>query len=379
MNKQRVAGRSIRAGLLFPSALVLALAACSSRPSQGSGPFALRPPIGDPIIKVVAAETASGLSFLSWDTEGGEKAATNLLRAGNAVRVQYLADGAWNDAKLVDRRPGSGGDIAVFGLEAGTACLEWRIVADSGSLKLTLFALDAKPTAPLSLRLIFPFDPKVTSTTILPGDWLDDGTFRLPAVLNAPDWGPMLLAETKGRPLIGRLEGNRADKIVDLTLDLPAISPDQPVALSVTPLLLPAPPGLRDTDLWLAARRGWLNALQPDAIGIPTREDGTDTVGHYMNGGITAGHVLHFLMAHYVLGENDRADRILRAMLERQHRGEFQNGVCDATADGIDWTDWNGKPTGYEGYLADSFRFLQAVLMREKSFRAKLYGPLRSE
>jgi hypothetical protein len=63
-------------------------------------------------------------------------------------------------------------------------------------------------------------------------------------------------------------------------------------------------------------------------------------------------------------------------MLERQRRGEFQNGVRDATFEGIDWTTWDGKPSGYEGYLADSFRFLQAVLLREPEFRAKLYRPL---
>ena len=46
-----------------------------------------------------------------------------------------------------------------------------------------------------------------------------------------------------------------------------------------------------------------------------------------------------------------------------------------ADGQGIDWTTWDGKPSGYEGYLADSFRFLQAVLLREESFRAKLYSP----
>jgi hypothetical protein len=117
--------------------------------------------------------------------------------------------------------------------------------------------------------------------------------------------------------------------------------------------------------------------LQPDAIGIPGREDGTDTFGQYMNGGITAGHVLHFLAAHYVLGENERADRVLRAMLARQARGEFENGVRDASMQGIDWTTWDGKPSGYEGYLADSFRFLQAVLLREARFRERLYRPMR--
>jgi hypothetical protein len=43
---------------------------------------------------------------------------------------------------------------------------------------------------------------------------------------------------------------------------------------------------------------------------------------------------------------------------------------------GIDWTTWDGRPSGYEGYLADSFRFLQAVLLREETFRNKLYRPL---
>ena len=52
-----------------------------------------------------------------------------------------------------------------------------------------------------------------------------------------------------------------------------------------------------------------------------------------MNGGITAGQVLHFLAAHYVLGENGRAEMVLGAMLARQMRGEFQNGVRDV-ADG---------------------------------------------
>lgn len=119
--------------------------------------------------------------------------------------------------------------------------------------------------------------------------------------------------------------------------------------------------------------------LLPDAIGCPAREDGTDTFGHYMNGGITAGQTLHFLAAHYAVGMPEKADRVLKAMLERQARGEFQNGVQDAAGKGIDWTDWNGNATGYEGYLADSFRFLQAVLLREEPFRKRLYRPLAVE
>ena len=132
--------------------------------------------------------------------------------------------------------------------------------------------------------------------------------------------------------------------------------------LGVPPMLLPVPRA---------------DYLLPDAIGCPKREDGTDTVGIYMNGGITAGQVLHFIDANYVTGNIERGDKLLRAMLQRQMRGEFQNGVANAAMKGIDWTTWDGKPSGYEGYLADSFRFLQAVLMREPTMRDKLYRPMK--
>ena len=661
--------------LALAAVVFVACSTKSSRDAEKSGEKAAPAPAA-PVVEIKTDGISPGISFLSWDTEGGEKVATNLLRAGSAVRVQFRGGGAvgartaWTDAKIVDRRHGSDANIVFQTLEAGTMRLEWRI-EKTGSLNLTVYDLDAAAAPAGSLRLIFPFDPKVTSTTVLPADWLDDGTFRLPAVLNAPDWGPMLLAESKERPIVGRLEGSRSEKIVDLILEFPDVATDKPVALTLTPLLLAPPAGLSDDSLplWLAARRGWLNALQPCArwgeqdkpfsappgilgnnvisdpasvsiwfyadqaffmpeiapgisvmplvrrtidywldkrmrrdaagrltgeitgywdygnfldaeaspliaawdyvestgdldwlhrrielleraanflagrdidadglveatqpgtpnalqqpgrsdawwdalncghkdgytnaliyrawrsiadlelkigrseragiytrladrlksvyakilfdresgwlawwkdragalhdyasptlnglaieyglvepdlgrtilfnlwqkmvqagfkrfdlgvppmlvpvhrsdylqpngLGLPQREDGTDTFGYYMNGGITAGHVLHFLMAHYVLGDKDmvdRADMVLRAMLERQRRGEFQNGVRDATFEGIDWTTWEGKPAGYEGYLADSFRFLQAVLMREPALRVKLYRPM---
>jgi hypothetical protein len=158
-----------------------------------------------------------------------------------------------------------------------------------------------------------------------------------------------LVDPTRGRQILARLR-KKMDAVGFTRFDL-----------GVPPMLVPVPKA---------------DYLQPSAIGMPQREDGTDTFGQYMNGGITAGHVLHFLAAHYVVDDPAPADKILRAMLERQERGEFQNGVRDAGGAGIDWTTWDGKPSGYEGYLADSFRFLQAVLLREAHFRDRLYRPL---
>jgi len=89
-----------------------------------------------------------------------------------------------------------------------------------------------------------------------------------------------------------------------------------------------------------------------------------------------AGLTLHFLAAHYVLGQTENAEMILRAMLERQTKIGFQNGVIDRFYAGLEWTTWDGKPAGYEGYLADVFLFLLAVLLREPALRARYYRPL---
>lgn len=133
-------------------------------------------------------------------------------------------------------------------------------------------------------------------------------------------------------------------------------------SLGVPCVLEPIPPG---------------DYLQP-AIGAAQQPDGRDTWQEYMNGGITAGQVYHFLAAHYAVGMSEEADTILDAMLKTQRTGGFQNGVQDAFPQGVDWRKWNGAPCGYEGYLADNARFLLAVLTRNPEFRERMYRPLRA-
>ena len=45
-----------------------------------------------------AAETRPEVAFLSWDTEGGDRAATNLLRTGQAVTPRVRVSGQWLSA-----------------------------------------------------------------------------------------------------------------------------------------------------------------------------------------------------------------------------------------------------------------------------------------
>ncbi len=118
--------------------------------------------------------------------------------------------------------------------------------------------------------------------------------------------------------------------------------------------------------------------------GAPKREDGTDTFGWYLNGGCLVSDAVYFMTALHIVGETDKADRILRAVLERQEKGVFpngggyQNGVVNAYPQGAEFYTWDGKTCRYEGHLTYSYSFLHAVLLREATFRNRLFRPLCS-
>ena len=213
-------------------------------------------PTGAPALRLETRAASPEIHFLSWDTEGGNKAATNLLRPDAGVCLFFRAQDGRRPMELVDRHVEGTG--ARFRLKAGDALIDWEILSRDGKLD---FRLTALRNTVEGAEISFPFDPRVTPATAL-GAWSDDGAFELPAVINAPDFGPLLVRETGGRQVRGRLEGSREKKTADIILDLPGIAAGQPVSLNFSPLLLPPPEGLKDTGMWLMARRGWLNALQ---------------------------------------------------------------------------------------------------------------------
>ena len=131
--------------------------------------------------------------------------------------------------------------------------------------------------------------------------------------------------------------------------------------LGVPPMLVPV-------------RRG--DYLLPDAIGCPQREDGQDTFGYYMNGGITAGQVLHFLAAHYVVGESAQADRILRAMLGRQAQGGFQNGAVNAAPKESIGRPGTASPRATKAIWRTASAFCKPCSCANRQLRQRLYRPL---
>jgi hypothetical protein len=115
--------------------------------------------------------------------------------------------------------------------------------------------------------------------------------------------------------------------------------------------------------------------------GAPQKEDGSDTFGQYLNGGCLVSDAVYFMTALSIVGETEKADQVLKAMLERQKKGVFsngggfQNGVIDKYPHGAEFYTWDGATCGYEGHLTYSYSFIQALLLRESKFRSRLYRP----
>jgi hypothetical protein len=157
-----------------------------------------------------------------------------------------------------------------------------------------------------------------------------------------------------GREVLARL----ADKMDEVGFDR--------FDLGVPVTLIPIP---RDAYLKMAS----------PILGASAKKDGSDGFQHYMNGSTNACFTLPYLAALYVVGKSERADKILQAMLKRQTEVGFQNGKRQAADAGIEWAAWDGSPSGADGYLADTYQFMQAVMLREPELRARWYRPMRNQ
>ncbi len=615
------------------------------------------------VLRVETLLDCAAIPVLSWDTEGGTRAAMNLLRSPVTLHVEKK--GEWKSPKFSKHDTFSEKTCRyTFAKQEIT----WDIEQGDGRMTMRFSGKDA-----ISVRLRFPFDARAAATTVFPKKWNDDGSFTLPILLCAPDFGQILVKSPDTPGLMGKLEGSRKEHTVDVLFNLSLDGANKPCTLQFDPAYLPIPAGFSDETRWRDVRRGWLNILQPSArwgdqnrsfsappgilsnnvisdpvsclihmyadqafftpnatgdislaaqvrrtveywilhktrptgevvayweygdmldanaspiiaawdyvectndldwlrrhierlefvadylaqrdtdkdglvecthsgnygslvdparsasaydtinagfkdaysneltyrawrcladleakverkeqqgrytqladrlkavfsstffdastgwivwwksedgelhnlaspminalaieyglvdtqsareillrlwkkieeigfsnfeigvpltlvpvrkgdylqpkpgkpaasiCGAPEREDGTDTFGKYLNGGCCVSDAVHFMTALYMVDENEKADRILNAMLSRQKRGvfpnggAFQNGVIDAYPNGAEFFDWQGNTCGYEGHLTYSFSFLQAAVLREPALRARLFRPV---
>jgi hypothetical protein len=134
------------------------------------------------------------------------------LRAGSALGLRVRIDGKWQAGSdlptQVDR---SARCETQYMLSVGSsATFMWQLLPDRDRLTTTFTAAGPVRESLDAVEVVFPFNPRVTATTVLPSQRSEDGTFELPAIINAPDFDQMLIGESQGRRLKARLEGNRS-------------------------------------------------------------------------------------------------------------------------------------------------------------------------
>lgn len=87
--------------------------------------------------------------------------------------------------------------------------------------------------------------------------------------------------------------------------------------------------------------------------------DGSDQVGVYMNGAIHTHQTYYLLKALYKTGMRHEANELFMAMTPLVRAG----GLCGGLHSGIDWRHLrDGRPSGYEGLLAEQYHFLLAAI-----------------
>lgn len=98
---------------------------------------------------------------------------------------------------------------------------------------------------------------------------------------------------------------------------------------------------------------------------IPVNQE--DYLGHaafqvYEDGSATAAFAYYSVAALYQLGRVQEGDSILFPMLKSYAAGGFDGRGPNGKT--YDWQSWDGTPSGYEGFLADCFMTLAAVVER---------------
>lgn len=212
--------------------------------------------------RVEAEEGAAALTGLGWDTEGGDRARVELLRAPAVLRARL--GGEWRDLGGAPARVARTPTGALrFSLEvAGGARLRWEVSAGAAGIAMRFAASGAGWSSVEALELVLPFDPTSAVTCVLASEW--DGGPRLPFILSAPDLGQMLVTCSPDPRLPARFTGSRVERRADLALRIP-LAGGHGATVRFRPVRLAPPRGVRDTARWRDARRGWFDFLQLSA------------------------------------------------------------------------------------------------------------------
>jgi hypothetical protein len=215
---------------------------------------------GGPAVHVRADLKSACLPVLSWDTEGGDRAKLNLLRAP----VMLACRSGDKKIEMTGTGESRGKDEVVFQFAAPDATITWTVAVKDGGIWMNFSGSGQGLAALGGLELIVPLNPRAAATGPVGGEWTADEKLQLPTLLYAPDLGAMRVSSSHQPELLCRWEGSRGrvGRWATLTMELPPLQENVGTSLRFEPYHLPQPAGMADARRWKAARRGWMNLLQ---------------------------------------------------------------------------------------------------------------------
>jgi hypothetical protein len=248
---------SIMVCFVLASGFALAAAEDANKTATQSIPLSCASPSLQ--LNLEAERSSARITRLGWDTEGGNRAKVNLLKAPVELRLFHGGRAVNVPAHAETPNP----ETVRYGLSlSDNKQIAWEIGVQTDRLRMRVTSNGDIAQNVDRLELVFPFEPTTAVTCVIADNWTADGKFALPAILSAPDLGQMLVTQTGQPALTGKIDGSRSEKWVTVTLEFPVLAQGMDTSLEFTPILLPKPAGFTNEQQWKAARRGWFNMVQ---------------------------------------------------------------------------------------------------------------------
>jgi hypothetical protein len=334
-------------------------------------PIELRSSNGRWLVRIATDQPS--VVHLGIDTEGTGRETHNLLR--EPLRLSWMQSTAPLRSWSVERRP----DGAVLQHRIDYGQLDWIVRAVGESLE---FEIRQDAWAPVyDLALVFNLNQAHCPTAVLPHAVEDHVRLIPPWLFVAPDHGHLYCEPIPGggakktvqkgvsavtdapSPWFSTLVGQRRSHTLVWTLrSRRPFEKSDAVTFRFSPQPIAKPDGV-DEALWRRVRRPWLNLFQANAD-----ENDVETPMMLANNVLSNPAVcctFFLIMGLDSAGMREDSDWLLEPLLRAAEAGELQNGLHVKAGKGAEHRDWDGNPTGYEGYLPEGWFFLTAALLRQ--------------
>jgi len=238
-------------------------------PPQQFGNFVAQPsntgrdwtPTGTTVYNLRADPLTAAVSEFGIDTEGGDRAKTQLLREPMQL-VFTLSDGTQILSSSLDAKRQITKGRAEFSfspIENATAV--WIVWIEDQTLKMNVSLDGAGAERVAKTELFIPFDPRAMGTTVLAEQWGMEGAVKAPLIISALDMGQLRLSnDGKDGALHCRFTGSRTNKRLDLRVDLLGGGIGER-SLVFQPVRLEKPRADIPDAQWAKVRRGLISLL----------------------------------------------------------------------------------------------------------------------